>query len=242
MTTIPTPDHVRSAWWVRAVAAIPLAWLYAFARLLAFLADRVFPYRRHVVEANLRIAFPDLDDAALRVLIRDYYRGFADMLVEIIKSAQLSRAEISARVRITNLELLHDLLAKDKPVLCVAAHQCNWEWMLLSFSAQLGYPLDAAYKPLVDSWAEREMLKIRTRFGARLVPANAMLADIIKRRNVPRVIAMVADQEPVNERTQALAAVPQPRLRVLPGSRGDRARDALRGAVHRVAARGARAL
>ena len=198
MTAIPTPDHVRSAWWVRALAGIPLAWLYAFARLLAFMADRVFPYRRHVVEANLRIAFPDLDEAALRGVIRDYYRGFADMLVEIIKSAQLSRAEITARVRITNLDVLHELLARGKPVLCVAAHQCNWEWMLLSFSAQLDQPLDAAYKPLVDSWAEREMLKIRTRFGARLVPADTMLADIIKRRNVPRVIAMVADQEPVN--------------------------------------------
>ena len=162
----------RPAWWVRALAAIPLSWLYALARFLAFLADRIFPYRRHVVEGNLRIAFPELDDAALRVVVRDYYRGFADMLVEIIKSAQLSRAQITQRVRITNLEVLHELLAKGKPVLCVAAHQCNWEWMLLSFSAQLAYPLDAAYKPLVDSWAEREMLKIRTRFGARLVPAR----------------------------------------------------------------------
>ena len=81
-------------------------------------------------------------------------------------------------------------------MLLVAAHQCNWEWMLLALSLELGYPVDAAYKPLVDSWAEREMKKLRTRFGSRLVPAKELLADIIKRRDVVRAVAMVADQEP----------------------------------------------
>jgi KDO2-lipid IV(A) lauroyltransferase len=81
-------------------------------------------------------------------------------------------------------------------VLMVAAHQCNWEWLLLALSLELGYPLDAAYKPLVDSWAEREMKKLRTRFGGRLVPAKDLLADIIRRRDVVRAVAMVADQEP----------------------------------------------
>jgi KDO2-lipid IV(A) lauroyltransferase len=66
-------------------------------------------------------------------------------------------------------------------------------------------PLDAAYKPLVDSWAEREMRKLRSRFGARLIPAQELLGDIIKQRHSPRAIAMVADQEPVtSERKQWL--------------------------------------
>ena len=64
-------------------------------------------------------------------------------------------------------------------------------------SLELGYPLDAAYKPLVNPWADREMLTLRTRFGSRLVPAQQLLADIIQRRAVLRAIAMVADQEPV---------------------------------------------
>jgi KDO2-lipid IV(A) lauroyltransferase len=182
---------------VRAVALVPFPWLYGFARFLAFLADRVIPYRRHVVEENLRIAFPEFDAGRLRQVIRDYYRGFADMLIEIVKSARLSPEELARRVRIVNLDLLEQELARGKPVLCVAAHQCNWEWMLLSFSAQISVPLDAAYKPLIDSFAEREMRTLRSRFGARMIPAQELLGDIIKKRNETRVIAMVADQEPV---------------------------------------------
>jgi KDO2-lipid IV(A) lauroyltransferase len=41
------------------------------------------------------------------------------------------------------------------------------------------------------------MRAIRTRFGARLVPAQELLGDLIRRRDVVRLIALVADQEPV---------------------------------------------
>src|ERR1700747_2847000 len=118
------------------------------------------------------------------------------MLMEIIKSARMPAAELRERVRIVNLEAPRELLARGQSVLLVAAHQCNWEWMLLALSLELGYPLDAAYKPLVDNWAEREMKKVRTRFGSRLGPAKELLPDILKRRDVVRAVAMVADQEP----------------------------------------------
>jgi Kdo2-lipid IVA lauroyltransferase/acyltransferase len=178
------------------VATLPLAALYGFASLLGWLAFRVFPYREKLVHNHLKLAFPEMDESALRRTMRDYYGGFAQMLVEIVKSAKMPADDIRRRVRIVNLDLPQALLAQGQSVLCVAAHQCNWEWMLLGFSLELGYPVDAAYKPLVDPWAEREMKTVRSRFGCRLIPAKQLLPDIIKRRAVIRAIAMVADQEP----------------------------------------------
>jgi Kdo2-lipid IVA lauroyltransferase/acyltransferase len=187
---------------VRLVSRLPFGVLYALAGFAAWLAFRVFPYRERVVRENLTRAFPDFDEPRLRAVMRDYYLGFAQMFVEIVKSATLTPAQVLGRVKILDLELPLAHLAKGEPVLLVAAHQCNWEWMLLALSLKLGYPLDAAYKPLVDSWAEREMKKLRTRFGSRLVPAKDLLADIIKRRGVARAIAMVADQEPTTSETK----------------------------------------
>jgi len=149
-----------------------------------------------MVRQNLATAFPDVDPEGLTGIMRRYYAGFAQMFVEIVKSAGLPPVQIRRRVRITNIEQPRELLAQGKSVLLVAAHQCNWEWMLLGLSLELGYPLDAAYKPLVDPWAEREMKIVRSRFGCRLVPAKDLLPDMIKRRGVVRAIAMVADQEP----------------------------------------------
>jgi KDO2-lipid IV(A) lauroyltransferase len=181
---------------------VPLLFWYPVARLLAWCAWRVIPYRRHVVDANLKACFPEWDEVTRERVIRDYYRGFADMLVEVLHSLRLTEKELRRRVRISNPELIRDEIArkdgKGKPVLLLAAHQCNWEWMLLGLSTQLGIPVDAAYKPLVDNWAELEMRKLRTRFGARLIPAQELLGDIIKQRGVPRAIALVSDQEPVS--------------------------------------------
>src|SRR5580704_9024978 len=192
----PAAAPARCAWWVRVPARIPLRLLYGFATFIGWLSYRVFPYRERLVREGLTRAFPEFDEPRLRAVMRGYYLGFAQMLVEIVKSATLSAPEIRRRVRIVNLEAPRSLLEQGQSVLLVAAHQCNWEWMLLALSIELGYPLDAAYKPLVDNWAEREMKKVRTRFGSRLVPAQELLPDILKRRGVVRAVAMVADQEP----------------------------------------------
>ena len=181
---------------------IPLALWYPFARFLAFLAWRVIPYRRHVVEGNLTKSFPEWDAATREQVIRDYYRGFADVLVEVVHSLRLSPEELARRVTLKNAEAVREETARGKPVLVLAAHQCNWEWLLLGLS-QLGVPVDAAYKPLMDSWAEGEMRKLRSVFGARMIPAQDLLGDIIRQRGTPRTIAILADQEPkTGERKQ----------------------------------------
>jgi Kdo2-lipid IVA lauroyltransferase/acyltransferase len=198
---------MKSSLWIRVFSRVPLSIWYPVARFLAWMSWRVIPYRRHVVVANLKASFPEWTDQQREQVIRDYYRGFADMLVEIMRSLRLTPHDLAQRVVLRNPQLVRDEIApptgKGRPVLLVAAHQANWEWMLLGLSTQLGHPVDAAYKPLVDNWAEIEMRKLRSRFGARLIPAQELLGDIIRQRNRPRAIAMVADQEPVtSERKQ----------------------------------------
>jgi Kdo2-lipid IVA lauroyltransferase/acyltransferase len=186
----------RPVWWLRLAAALPLRVLYALAALIGWVTYRMFPYRQHVVRENLGIAFPQLDESGLRELMRGYYTGFAQVLVEIVKAASISAEELAAHVAIANIDLVRQPLTAGTPIIIVAAHQCNWEWFQLALSHELGFPLDAAYKPLVNPWAEREMLTLRSRFGSRLVPADALLADILQRRLVVRAICMIADQEP----------------------------------------------
>jgi KDO2-lipid IV(A) lauroyltransferase len=188
--------QARPAWWVRVLAALPWWFMNPLADLLAWLSWRVVRVEQRALRANLTASFPDLTEPQLQQFMRDYYRGFGQVLVEVVRSVSLSAQELRQRVVLEGFEPVRAALAAGTPVLLVAAHQCNWEWLLLALSLELGYPLDAAYKPLVDNWAERAMKKLRTRFGSRLVPATDLLADIIRRRDVVRAVAMVADQEP----------------------------------------------
>lgn len=201
MTDTSTPVQAqvaqRPSIWLRLVSRLPESWLYGFASFLTWLAFRVVHYRDDVIRDNLSHAFPDLDEPARRALIQRFYAGYADVLVELFMATALDADAVRTRVSIRNLERVRERIAAGKPVLLMGAHQCNWEWMLLALSVDLGYPLDAAYKPLVDPWADREMLILRTRFGARLVPAPELLGDVLRRNKILRAIAMVGDQEPV---------------------------------------------
>jgi KDO2-lipid IV(A) lauroyltransferase len=186
----------RSAWWVRLLAGLPWWVMNPVADVLAWLAGRVVRVEQRALRANLTASFPTLTEPQLQQLMRDYYRNFSQVLVEVVRSVSLSPEELRRRVILEGFEPVRAALASGTPVLLVAAHQCNWEWMLLALSLGLGCPLEAAYKPLVDGWAQREMLKARSRFGARLVPAQELLAHILRGGRTPRAIAMVADQEP----------------------------------------------
>src|SRR4030088_1970439 len=94
----PAAPPARCAWWVRVPARVPLRVLYGFATLLGWLTYRVFPYRERLGRENLSRAFPVFGESHVRAVMRGYYRGFAQMLVEIVKSATLAAQEIRRRV------------------------------------------------------------------------------------------------------------------------------------------------
>jgi KDO2-lipid IV(A) lauroyltransferase len=184
--------------WLRVLGRLPFGFWYAFSDFVTFLAEHLVRYRRKVIDAQLRRCFPELDDAAVGRIRRDFYRSFADVLVESIKATCIGAGELRARVEVRGLEVARGHMAQGRSVLLATGHHCNWDWTLLALSLELGYPLDAAYKPLHDAWADRLFLAIRSRFGAQMVPAKQLLLRLLRRRGQARAIAMVADQDPVS--------------------------------------------
>lgn len=188
--------------WLRLASQLPLPVLYAITGALVFLVHRVLRLRRDVVQGNIAACFPEASPDEVQRMVSGHYRQVGQMFAEVIRSAALSPAEMARRIHIANLELPRSLLAQGKPVLLVAAHQANWEWVLQALATQLGHPLDVGYKPIRSPWAERAMYALRRRFGAHMVPAKDLLADLLRRRHIVRGIAMLADQEPTTSEHQ----------------------------------------
>src|ERR1700682_5067522 len=177
---------------------LPMRALYAFSSFLYLLAFYVVRHRHQVIRGQLEQVFPDASDAERELIHKRFLKNFCDVVVEVLKSVSMTDADMRARVHIVNLEVARRYLDAGQSVMLVTSHLGNWEWLLHGVTLQLGYPVDAAYKPLHDQWAERLMLRIRSRFGARLVPAKELLADFLRRRGIVRAVAMNADQAPVS--------------------------------------------
>jgi Kdo2-lipid IVA lauroyltransferase/acyltransferase len=183
---------------IKFFSRLPLWALYVFASFLYLLAFYVVRHRHQVIREQIQKVFPNASPAERRLIHRLYLKNFCDVMVEVLKSVSIRPEDLCARVRIANLEVPRAYLDAGQSVIFVTSHLCNWEWLLHGVVLQLGYPVDAAYKPLHDQWAERLMLKVRSRFGARLVPAKELLTDFMKRRDVVRAVGMNADQAPVS--------------------------------------------
>jgi Kdo2-lipid IVA lauroyltransferase/acyltransferase len=183
---------------IKFFSRLPMRALYALSAFLYVLAFYVVRHRHQVIRDQLEKAFPDLSGAQRVLIHKQFLKNFCDVMVEVLKSASMTESDMCARMQILNLDVARRYLDAGQSVMFVTSHLCNWEWLLHGVTLQLGYPVDAAYKPLHDQWAERLMLQIRSRFGARLVPAKELLADFLQRRGIVRAVAMNADQAPVS--------------------------------------------
>lgn len=183
-------------WWLRALASLSLPVLYAVCGALATCSRLLSGSRWAITLANLRATFPSMPPPQIKALAKANYRHFADLAAELIAGCRMSRDDLLARVQLRDLHLLREQLGHGRPVLLLAAHQSQWDWGMYAVAAALGYPLDAAYKPLKSRTANAALVSLRRRWGINLVPAKQLLPDILQRRHEVRVIAMLADQAP----------------------------------------------
>jgi Kdo2-lipid IVA lauroyltransferase/acyltransferase len=180
----------------RLIALLPLSVLYRISDFLFVLGFYVIGYRRKLVQKNLRNSFPEKSKVELKTIERAYYRNLCDYVVETLKLLTIGDKDLSARMHYKNVELFEHYAHEKKSVLVLASHQFNWEWVLVSGNLKLPMNLDFVYQPVKTSLTDKLLLACRTRFGAHAIKRHELAREVVKRRNLLRGIAIVADQYP----------------------------------------------
>lgn len=181
---------------LKLLSRIPLSVLYVVSDVLAFVAYRVVRYRRGVVTSNLARSFSEKSAAEIRQLARAFYTNLSDVVVETLKALTISEKELKKRVVFRELDLLNQCYQRKQSVILLAAHQGNWEWLLLAGCLRLPFPVDAVYKPLKNSAMDTIMRRMRSRFGGQPISKSQVLREVLRRRDQVRATALVADQTP----------------------------------------------
>ena len=81
----------------------------------------------------------------------------------------------------------------------LAAHFCNWEWLLLTAGVVLKMPIDAVYKPQKVKGIDDFLRARRSRFGGNPIPHQSFMFEVMKRRKDVRAYALVADHTPKHD-------------------------------------------
>lgn len=157
-------------------------------------------YRRSLVKKNLSTAFPEKSSKEISTIEKEFYRNLGDYAVETLKLLTIKKEELMQRVIFKNVEAFDGYVKKNQPVLILASHQFNWEWLLASGNFSLSAPIDFVYQPVENKIVDRFLLTCRTRFGAYAIKRNELAREIVKRRNIVRGVAIVSDQYPGQKR------------------------------------------
>lgn len=184
----------------RLIAKLPLSFLYVLSDFLFILNYYVVRYRRSLVKKNLSTAFPEKSSKEISTIEKEFYRNLGDYAVETLKLLTIKKEELMQRVIFKNVEAFDGYVKKNQPVLILASHQFNWEWLLASGNFSLSAPIDFVYQPVENKIVDRFLLTCRTRFGAYAIKRNELAREIVKRRNIVRGVAIVSDQYPGQKR------------------------------------------
>jgi KDO2-lipid IV(A) lauroyltransferase len=181
---------------VKTLSFIPLSVFHAFGQFVAFLLYHVFHYRRDVVRQNMTSAFPNMPLGELKKEERKFYIYFVDVFLELMKAYQFKKEDWVKRVPLKGADLMLKHLDKGQPVILLSGHSANWEWPAFSIGQQMGYQMEFFYKPIKNVRFNEIMLKLRTKHGGVAIPKDSALRHIIKHKNEPRIIGILADQLP----------------------------------------------
>jgi len=179
------------------VSLLPFWFLYLISDFLFVIVYYIVGYRRKVVQENLRNAFPEKTEQERQTIERKYFKYMADLIVETIKMVTASEKSIIKRVTCTNPELIEQYFAQGRSIMGAVGHYCNWEMADLRGSLYIKNPILVVYKPLSNAVFDEFFIKMRSRFGANLIPMKNVLRTMVQRKNDLIFSFFVADQTPV---------------------------------------------
>lgn len=181
---------------IRLLSKLPWSIIYKISDFLFFLAYRLFSYRKKVVLENLKHAFPEKTAADREAIAKAFYANLADVIVETIKTLNLTEKELQQRAVVLNPEVMGQHSSAGRSVIILTQHQCNWEWMSIAFTQYFDELQLAVYQKLKSKFSEHLMHQIRSKFGTVMVERKTLMRKLAQHRKEVKLIGLMSDQRP----------------------------------------------
>ena len=181
---------------------LPMRILYLFSDFLYFLFFYVIGYRKKVVLENLQLAFPEKKIDELKIIHKDFFKHFTDILVESIKAFSITKKTILKRYKFTNPELINELYEKGRSIAFMGAHQANWEWSI-SIPLHVKIKCFGAYTKIGNKYYDKAVKDSRTKFGFIGYKTSATIKSISRNfeNGVQGLYLLLSDQSPQIRKT-----------------------------------------
>jgi len=161
----------------------------------------VFRYRKKTVEDNLKLVFPEKSESERKQITKEFFHHLCDMILEAIKSMNISVEDMKARFKFTNIEVIQDYEKRQKSIALMCAHYGSWEWIFI-LQAYTSHLTFAIYKKLNNVYFDKLVRKIRARYDSYLITTKESINVLVenKKKGLITINGFAADQSPKKEK------------------------------------------
>ena len=185
------------------ISILPFRLLYVVSDLLFILMYYVFRYRKQTVMNNLKLVFPEKSDQEIKIITKKFFHHFCDMILESIKSMNISLESMKARYTFKNLDIIKDFEKQNKSIVLMCAHYGSWEWIFIlqTYTSHRGYGI---YKRLQNKYFDRLIKSIRARYNSYLITTKETFSVLeeAKKNGILSMNGFASDQSPKKEKAR----------------------------------------
>lgn len=129
---------------LRLSTLLPFKLQLGLGRALGRLMYRLMKKRRHIAETNVRLCFPELDEAQRDQVVRKSFENNGISLFETAMAWWASKQRLKKMCQVSGLEHLHEAQAKGDGVILLTAHFSTLE--IGAAMMALHHPIQVTYK------------------------------------------------------------------------------------------------
>ena len=159
---------------------------------LGRLAFRFAKKHRYRTRENLKLAFPEMDEAEREQLAIRVFEHFGRVTTDFLRIPSRSNEEVIAAMTSENLEGLDRLLQQGKGVIAITAHFGNWERMAQFYTA-MGKPLAVVARDANAAGLNQLVNELRSKVGLEVIPRGSG-RQVLTTLRANRLVAILPDQ------------------------------------------------
>lgn len=158
---------------LRFVTLLPFRWQMHIGRALGRMAMPLVPKRRRVARVNLRLCFPELDDAAIEELVREHFESTGMSMIEMGLAWWISDKRAREIVNITGAEHALQSMEQGDAVILLSGHFPGGE--IVGIAARTIFDeMAAMYRPTNNEFADQVIRRGRQRALKHLIPKDGL--------------------------------------------------------------------
>ncbi|MEO7366632.1 MAG: hypothetical protein ABIZ36_01665, partial [Gemmatimonadaceae bacterium] len=151
----------------KAVSAMPERAADSFGRYAGRLVYSM-GVRRDVVDDNLRLAFPEKDDAWIAAITRKAYEHLGSEATAMVRLSKLDSQAVIERTILTGWDVMEGALSEGRGLLLVTGHYGNWEIAAATVAAR-GIPIAAIVRRQGNRLVDERLQELRRKLGVETI-------------------------------------------------------------------------